>query len=128
MKKAILETLKTDIPDIKGVYLFGSQAQNLAWRESDIDIAILPASKVPPKQLWNAKEHLARKLNQEVDLVDLLQASIILQYQIIHEGERIAAYDEHACNMYETYIDAKYIAFNELRQPLVKDIMDRGRI
>lgn len=70
--------------------VFGSVARQKARADSDIDIAILP-----PSESWSLAEELALQaelslaLHKEIDLVRLDQASTLLKWQIVRDGQLI---------------------------------------
>ena len=71
---------------MKLLYLFGSYASNQAHKESDIDIAILPFKKLSTVKRWEMQQVLAEKLQREVDLIDFLSASTVMQKEIVSKG------------------------------------------
>src|SRR5687767_7443845 len=89
----IVSALQAQLPDLLAVYAFGSQVQGTAGPESDLDLAVLVAGTVEPVRLWELAQQLASQLNYEVDLVDLRQASTVLQYQVITTGEKLWSRD-----------------------------------
>lgn len=68
------------------------------------------------------------KIDKDVDLIDLAQASTVLSFQVINEGKRIYCKDKHICDTFENVIDSEYLNFRQLRADLIKDIKQRGRI
>ena len=96
--KAILDLC----PDTEAIYVFGSYADSSYRPDSDIDIAIL-ANELQPKEMWNLKGDIPKKVNKDVDLVSLNSVGKVLQYEILWKGIRI----------YEK--DAETIAMKEMR-------------
>jgi predicted nucleotidyltransferase len=69
------------------VYLFGSWAHGEASRVSDIDVAILPSTPLPPGLLTEIEEDLDASLSlYPVDLVDLTTASEAFRSRVLAEG------------------------------------------
>ena len=65
-------------------------------------------NKLPPQERWNIETELADKLNKDVDLVDLLDTSTVMQHQIIFNGVCIynplkqqAAFEMQVMSMYQ---------------------------
>ncbi len=84
--------------DILLAYLFGSQAQNNAGPLSDIDLAVLltAASK---KDIFAKKLNLLREFTKifagdDIDLVILNEAPLVLKYHILKDGKPLYIYDE----------------------------------
>ena len=100
--------LKSKFSDISLIYIFGSQASGDAHENSDVDIAILCINKIDPLVRWNIAAELADILKKDVDLVDLLEASTVMQHQIIFNGlcvfdpfEQQASFEMQVMSMYQ---------------------------
>jgi predicted nucleotidyltransferase len=104
--------------NIKLIYLFGSHAQGLVNSESDIDIAILGKAKLDSVVRWQMQSELANVLKNDVDLVDLLSASTVMQNQVIHYG--ICMYDaaNHA-GLFEMQVMSMYQHLNDERAEIL---------
>jgi uncharacterized protein len=74
-KANLTQAVKQLMPDVRLIYLFGSQADGSATPSSDIDIAVLLDKKMNPVARFDLEQTLAIEFNQDVDLVDLLMAS-----------------------------------------------------
>ena len=75
--------------DIKAVYLFGSHSTGKTHRESDIDLAIVPAnSKVRDRKLEILTD-LARNGFCHVDLVFLDINDIVMKYEAVRNNKII---------------------------------------
>lgn len=88
-----LKKLSLPTDNVLLVILFGSHAKGSARNNSDIDIAIL--AKQPLTLSWrsNITERLAKELEvseDRIDLVDVHNASPLLQYQIAKTGKLLA--------------------------------------
>ncbi|ASY78777.1 type VII toxin-antitoxin system MntA family adenylyltransferase antitoxin [Pectobacterium polaris] len=90
----IVSTLKKQIPDIKIIYLFGSQATGNARADSDVDIAVMATRALDPVERWELSHQLAKTVDHDVDLIDLLQASTVLKMEIVRNGKLL--YDAKA--------------------------------
>lgn len=104
----ITQRLVSKLPHIGFIYLFGSQAAGTATKKSDIDIAVFCGKKLDPITRWNIQAELANELNSEVDLIDLLNTSTVMQHQIIYNGQCIydpnkksAAFEMQVISMYQ---------------------------
>jgi predicted nucleotidyltransferase len=77
---------------ISAVYLFGSAAKNLMRPKSDIDIAVLFETKIKSKIkrfdiVLTASMELEDIIGRPVDVVDILEAPLVLQHQILKTGK-----------------------------------------
>jgi predicted nucleotidyltransferase len=105
--------------NIKLIYLFGSYAQVQANSESDIDIAILGKVKLDSVERWQLQSELAIALENNVDLVDLLSASTVMQNQVIHHG--ICIYDAaNYAALFEIQVMSMYQHLNDERANILK--------
>lgn len=118
IKTALLEAL----PKIKLIYLFGSQAKGTANGSSDWDIAVLPHSPLDNTQRWDLAQNLASKLGQDVDLVDLSDASTVLQMQVINDGQLLMG-DRQEADVFETQVFSMYAHLQESRQDIVDEFV-----
>ena len=91
--------LRADIEDVKRivleglgshrarVWLFGSRAQGLGGRGSDIDVAILPLEPLPTGTLARIEDALENSLVlYPVDVVDLSSAEPALRERVERDG------------------------------------------
>lgn len=123
----LFAALPEHMPELLGVYAFGSRVQGTFTDDSDLDLAILVAGKVDPVALWDVAQQLAIALDHDVDLLDLRAATTVMQYQILHTGRRIWARD-HRAAIYESFILSEKTALDALRADLLGDIAERGRV
>lgn len=123
----ITALLRERLPGVLAVYLFGSHAAGTANRDSDLDLAVYLDAPVDSVSLWEASQELARELGMEVDLVDLAQASTVLQYLVITTGKRLWAADARA-SIYESFILSEKTVLEEARGGLLADIARKGTV
>jgi predicted nucleotidyltransferase len=108
--------------NIKLIYLFGSRANGLANNQSDIDIAILGTTKFDPVIRWQWQSELAIALKNDVDLVDLLSASTVMQNQVIHHG--MCIYDKaNYAALFDMQVMSMYQHLNVERADILKQHM-----
>ena len=121
----IIEFLKRKIPEILGIYVFGSFADNTNTVESDIDIAFLTFQKISQIEKWKTQEELASILNRDVDLVDLKDATIILRAEVIEKGKLIFSADSYQIDYFEMTTYSMYADLNETRMDILTDYKER---
>jgi len=121
----IAEFLKDQIPGLIAIYIFGSMADNSATPESDIDIAFLTFRKISAVEKWKIQEELASKLNQDVDLIDLKNATTILRTEVVEKGKLIFSGDSYQVNHFEMTTYSMYADLNESRQDILTDYNEK---
>jgi predicted nucleotidyltransferase len=127
LRSILPDRLRSALPDVLGIWLFGSHAQGTAGADSDVDVAVLLPGRADPLSLWTQAQALAQELGCDVDLVDLRAASTVLQYQIVTAGELLWQKDAQAA-LYESYILSEKTALDEARAGLLADIHRDGRV
>ncbi|MCI8212092.1 DNA polymerase subunit beta [Pseudomonas sp. S25] len=121
----VLTCLHDRLPNLLGVYLFGSQVSGHANAESDIDLAVLVPGVIDPVDLWRLAGELADIAGFHVDLIDLRAASTIMQYQIITKGRRLWAKNE-AAGIFEAFVLSEKTSLDCARSGLLDDIQKKG--
>ncbi|MGE5503480.1 MAG: type VII toxin-antitoxin system MntA family adenylyltransferase antitoxin [Actinomycetota bacterium] len=123
----IVAAVRAVLPDARAITLFGSRAGDDARDDSDLDLAVLLPGPADPVRLWEAGEAVARRLDVDVDLVDLLAASTVLQHQVVTTGRRLFA-DGPEIERYEAFVLAEMTSLDEARAPLLADIRREGHV
>jgi predicted nucleotidyltransferase len=83
----LITAIKQYMPETKLLYLFGSHASGQVNKNSDIDLAVLLPKKTFNVTRWEIQQKLALEFNVDVDLIDLLSASTVMQNEIIDKGK-----------------------------------------
>ncbi|MBF0620777.1 MAG: nucleotidyltransferase domain-containing protein [Magnetococcales bacterium] len=123
----IVHYLRDHQPKLLAIYGFGSRMTGDANQQSDWDIGLLFDGKSDPVTLWNIAENLAERLDNDVDLVDLRTASVVMQYQIITTGKRLWTKNHHAA-LYESFILSSKTELDEDRALLLNRIQQEGTV
>jgi predicted nucleotidyltransferase len=127
--KIVIEALVNIVPDLKGVYLFGSRADGSARPDSDFDFAFLnTGTRLSDLAVHSLRLALATSLDADVDLVDLRAASTVLQFQIISKGRRIYSSDDSFCDTFDLFVYSSYQHLNEGQQEIIQAIRQRGKV
>jgi len=121
-KNKLVQTVKNLAPDVRLIYLFGSQADGSSTPSSDIDIAMLLEKKMNPVTRFDLEQTLAIELNQDVDLVDLLTASTVLQNQVIMHGSLLFG-SENEQTKFEMQVMSMYQHLNEERADILREYL-----
>ena len=126
-RQQILQLLQTKVPNLLGIYAFGSRIQGTATSTSDLDLAVLVAGYAGPELLWELSSDLADLAGCSVDLLDLRAASTVMQYQVITLGERWWNQDNQAA-LFEAMVLSEKTELDTARSGLIDDIQRRGTI
>ncbi|WP_315115405.1 type VII toxin-antitoxin system MntA family adenylyltransferase antitoxin [uncultured Clostridium sp.] len=101
--------------EVKFAYIFGSQARGVAREDSDIDIAIYLKENHPPMEEAFIRGDIIEDgkafFKKDVDIISLNNASLLLKYEIIHDGIVIKDDDDRAgfeSLSLREYFDFKY--------------------
>jgi len=119
IKSFLIEELQAEL-----IYLFGSYAAGKARDDSDLDLAFLSSEEIDDYQRFLTAQKLASKLNIDVDLIDLSQASTVFRAQII-QGELLYAENKQQKQEFEMLTLKKYARLNEERKEII-DKIERG--
>jgi len=126
MHHKIVNLITQHYPNTKLIYLFGSQASGQSTKSSDWDIAIFNSKKFEPLSRWDLSESLCSLLNSEVDLVDLLQASTVLQMQIISTGKLLYDANNYA-DAFEMQVFSMYGHLQESRSEIIESFISETK-
>ncbi|GGI96858.1 hypothetical protein GCM10010885_03110 [Alicyclobacillus cellulosilyticus] len=110
------------------IYLFGSAAANRLRQDSDVDIAFLPETPVlRTTSFWIAQE-MADILQRDVDLVNLQDATTVMQAEVVAKGIRLYERDPNLRAAFEMRALKAYALLNEERQCILEAIRKRGSV
>ena len=123
-----VEIVREKFPNVVGIWLFGSTASETQSTDSDIDLSVLGQQKIDSVALWQCAQQIATRLDKEIDLIDLLEASTVLRAQIIQSGRLIYCGDKFKCDLFETETLTDYLRFADERKEILEDIKIRGRV
>ncbi len=77
--------------DVVAAYLFGSAAEGVAHRRSDLDIALLLPQAMEPRQRQEVRLEviaaLEKRTRRPVDVVILNDAPLLLRFQVLKHGK-----------------------------------------
>ena len=98
-------------PEIQAVYVFGSVAAGKANRESDLDLAIIPAYPSARDRKLEILEALAQRGYYNVDLVFVNEDDLVLAYEVIRQNKLIYASADFDRGATYSRIVRKYLDF-----------------
>ena len=82
-------------------------------------MAVLLPQQLCPIERFELQEKLAHQFKQDVDLVDLLSASTVLQHQVIQSGKLLWGNEEEQTR-FEIQVLSMYQHLNEERSGILK--------
>lgn len=121
LEKAIT-VIKELYPEVWAIYLFGSFDTEYERPDSDMDLALLLDGPVAPLLLWELSQKIAIKINKDVQVVDLRQASTVFQNEIIRNERRVYCSKPKECDSLESVYLAMYLRLNEERKEILDDL------
>jgi uncharacterized protein len=110
------------------IYLFGSEAQQQARQDSDIDLAFLSERTLSHYERFMVAGELAAILNCDVDLVDLKEATTVFQAQVVGKGKVLYCADDDKKAQFEMKVFKEYAKLNEERAEILERIRKRGAV
>ncbi len=120
--------IKQSVPNVIAVYQFGSFNTPYQNAESDLDLALLAKKELSNLERWKLSQSIAGATHRDIDIIDLKGASTVLKFQIISTGQRIFCADTKTCEAFEDLAYSRYLHFNEERQEIIQEIVNRGKV
>ncbi len=124
----LVALLRAELPDLVGIYLFGSFASDAQRADSDIDLGLQTEAPIDPQALFLLSGRLATIAGRDVDLVDMRRCSTVMRAQIIATGKLIYCRDRFRCDDFAATAWSAYAHLNEARRGILEDIARTGRI
>ena len=124
----LTDLLRSRIPGLAAVYVFGSAETGAVHAASDLDLAVLAPTKLDPVSRWELQGDLAGLAGRDVDLVDLRSASTVMRMQVVSTGRLLLSLDRNEIDRFEMYVFSDYCRLNEERRAILDDIRQRGRV
>lgn len=125
--ETVKKILLKHFPQLQALYLFGSAVDGSFNDQSDIDLAILlPFGETLTGKNLDVMKELLGKLNCPVDLVNLRDASTVMQFEVITKGRLLHQADEAIVIEFEMLTASYYQKLNEERSELLKDFYSTG--
>lgn len=118
----IVTFLQQQRNDIALIYVFGSYADGTANAESDLDIALLTHQPLANIQRFELAQQLASHIHKDVDLVDLNQASTVLQMQVLSTGRKLFG-DNTIDDLFGAKVFSMYSRLQESRKAIIDDFL-----
>ena len=114
-------------PEIRALYLFGSQSSGEARSDSDVDLGVLYRSRQPLAAVLMLEDQFERILGTRVDVIDVARARAFLALEIVR-GERIFCRDTTETDRFELYVLRRagdLLPFERQRQAMLLGVPER---
>jgi predicted nucleotidyltransferase len=108
-------------PDVRAVYVFGSQSKGDARPDSDVDLGILYRAPQPLSTTLQLELELEQAIGRKIDLVDASHAGAFLALDIVR-GERVFCREPTETDRFELYVLRRagdLLPFERQRQALL---------
>lgn len=128
--QVIIDTLRAELSSVRAIYVFGSRVSDEAQASSDLDVAVICGEEIDPLDLWSLSAKLAELVNCEVDLLNFMAASRVMQSQILIKGERIYCDVAHAGDIdaYQAFVLNDKLDLDRRRALQLDDIKHSGSV
>lgn len=128
--KQVKSELRTHLPDLQAVYIFGSWGTDAQRPDSDLDIAVLlPVDFCCDDEHWLTLRHeLAKIAKCSVDLISLRTVSTVFQKEIIWKGRQFCVADPAGVTEFEALVLSFYQKLNDERAGIMSRIVETGRV
>ncbi len=108
-------------PETEAIYRFGSWGTDAERIDSDLDVAVLlPWQQARDVDLWDWAmlngEVAAGASTDRVDLINLREADVVFQFEILRTGEVIYCADQAARLNFEVLTISRYEELNRWRK------------
>jgi predicted nucleotidyltransferase len=90
-------------PEIRALYVFGSQLSGHARSGSDLDLGVLYRHRQPLASTLTLEDQFEPIIGRRVDVVDVARASAFLALDIVR-GERVFCRDSTETDRFELYV------------------------
>lgn len=126
LEEHIVRRIRSSLPGVQGVYLFGSRATGHARPDSDYDVAVLCAAPVTDSDaFFHLQIELAALTEAGVNLADLRVLPVVMQFEVLRGRRRLFCADRAFCAGFEAEILSAYQRFEEERRPVITAFLNR---
>jgi predicted nucleotidyltransferase len=119
--QALVEVVRRLVPDVDGIFVFGSVARGRTRPGSDVDVALLlpPGRKLSPDELLATMSELEALTHRTVDLSVLnTETQLVHAKEVVTTGVCLFARNQGRIRAFEMQVLSQYARFLEDRAPV----------
>ena len=116
--KVITEIL-AKIPEVKGIYLFGSYAKGIAKKESDIDICVIAENNIDD----DIRTSILSSSWHNVDISIIWDLPAFIAFRVFKDGKELLNKDELFVQRVKKTIIKQYLDFKPLINKYTKRLV-----
>lgn len=120
-REALVEAVRRLVPDVDGIYVFGSVARGRTRPGSDVDVALLlpPGRKLSPDEFLATMAELEGLTHRTVDLSVLnTETQLVHAKEVVTTGACLFALSQGRIRAFEMQVLSQYARFLEDRAPV----------
>lgn len=120
-REALVAAVRRRVPDVDGIYVFGSVARGRTRPGSDVDVALLlpPGRKLSPDELLATMAELESLTHRSVDLSELnTETQLVHAKEVVTTGTCLFARSQGRIRAFEMQVLSQYARFLEDRAPV----------
>ena len=121
LRMAVVDVVRRGVPDVEGIYLFGSVARGRTRPGSDVDVALLlpPGRSLSPGELLATMAELESATHRTVDLSVLdTRTQLVHAKEVVTTGVCLFARRQEQIRVFEMQVLSEYARFLEDRAPV----------
>jgi predicted nucleotidyltransferase len=126
--EAIVDAIRSAVPAVQAIYVFGSHARGDSGPESDLDVALLAPTRLDPLARWELQERLAGLAHCSLDLVDLLAASAVMRVAVLADAVLLFDGAPYERALFEATALSGYARLQDERRAILEQIEREGRV
>jgi predicted nucleotidyltransferase len=128
---ALAEAWLADV-DLAAVYLFGSRARGVAGSRSDVDLAVILATRLDADARWRKRLDLITRASEvlatdAIDVVVLEDAPSALGHRVLRDGRLLCERDPLRRTIVAEDVMRRYLDEEHLRRELDRALAERVR-
>jgi predicted nucleotidyltransferase len=127
-ESALVTSLRSTLPDVQAMYVFGSVARGDERAGSDLDLAVLCPRPLPSATRWELQGRLAALVHRNVDLVDLRAASAVLRVNVLDDARLLYDGAPFERALFEATACADYARLQEERREILEQVIRDGHV
>lgn len=121
----LVAAVRDAVPGTQAIWLFGSAARGQLRATSDVDIAVWHDEPLDAVGRFEAAQKIAATIDRDVDLLDFLRVSTVMQAQILGTGRRLFTVNPGRQAEMVARIARDYQDMQRWRRPAIRQLSAR---